>query len=192
MISSFFPLTIPVDAQLLHQLAPGLIWICLLLCLLLASERLFQQDFEDGVIDQWLISADSITTIVSAKLLIHWIVTILPILLFCPVFTVFFNLSSGELGVLLISLLLGSPFILCLCALAVTFSLGMQQKGAFIALILLPFTIPALIFGSGTVLIAMEGLSVSGHFAILAALSILAITFLPLVIAKLISAIVAN
>lgn len=186
MIIVFFPLTLPANSSILKQIAPGLVWMAVLLASLLASERLFQQDHDDGLIEQWLVSGYALNVIVSAKMLAHWLLTIVPLLIFCPLFALLFAFTWHELLILWAVLILGTPAILSLCALAAAFGTGMQQKGILMALILLPLTIPVMIFGSGTVTAAMQGLPVSGYLAILAAMSIFAGCFLPFAIAAVI------
>lgn len=186
MILVFFPLTMPPDTSLLRTIAPGLIWIALLLAVLLASERLFQPDYEDGVIEQWLVSGYPVSLLVGAKLLMHWLSNLLPILLLSPLLALLFGLNVHETWVLILSLICGSPALFCLCALAASFSTGVQQKGVLMALILLPLTIPVMIFGSGVMLAAMQGFTVSGYLALLLALSLLTAGFLPFAIAGVI------
>ena len=186
MITVFFPLTMPPDTALLRTIAPGLVWIAMLLAMFLSSERLFQQDYDDGVIEQWLVSGYPISLLVSAKIVVHWLINLIPMLMFCPFLAVLFTLSVHETLVLMLSLVLGTPTILYLCALAAAFSTGLQQKGLLMALILLPLTIPVMIFGSGTLIAAMQGLPVSGYLALLLAMSITAAGFLPVAVSGVI------
>lgn len=186
MVIVFFPLTISPDPQLLRQIAPGVFWIALLLALLMASERLFQEDFNDGVIEQWLVSGIPVSILVLAKLSVHCVLNLLPILILSFVLGALFDLSLNERLVLVLSFILGTPAILFLAALAAAFCTSMQQKGVLIALILLPLVIPVMIFGSGALNAAMQQLPVAGFLAILLALSILAISFLPFAIAAII------
>ncbi len=186
MIMTFFPLTMPPEQQLLRLIAPGLIWIATLLALFLSAERLFQQDYDDGVIEQWLVSGYPVTLFIGAKMLVHWASNLLPILLFCPLLGVMFNFSLHELGVLMLSLIVGTPTILALCALAAAFSTGLKQKGVLMALILLPLTVPIMIFGSATMMAALQGLAVQGYLALLLAVSLLAAFFLPFAVAGVI------
>lgn len=183
MILFIFPLTLKADPVLLRTTAPGLVWMALLLSLLLSAERLFQQDYEHGVIEQWLVSGQSLTLMVSAKIVAHWVFTIVPILILCPLIALIFSFSGWEMSVLIISLLCGTPALFFLCALAAVFGVGISQRGALMALILLPLTLPILIFGSGTLNIAMQGLPVSGNCALLLAISVLTVGFLPYAIA---------
>lgn len=179
MLLVFFPLAMPPDAQLLRMIAPGLVWIAVLLAMLLASERLFQQDYEDGVIEQWFVSGEPVVFFIFAKVLIHWFGNLLPILILSPLLAVLFALSPYELSVLAASLLLGTPAILFLCAFAAVFGIGLQQKGVFMALILLPLTLPVMIFGSSATFAAMQGLPVAGYLALLLAFSLISLVFLP-------------
>lgn len=186
MVTVFFPLTISPDPALLRQIAPGVFWIALLLAFLMAAERLFQEDYLDGVIEQWLVSGLPLSVLVAAKLVVHWFFQLLPILLVGFLLGTLFHLSLSERLVLMASFIVATPAILLLCALAAAFSTSMQQKGVLMALILLPLVIPIMIFGSGAVIAAMQQLPVQGYFAMLAALSLLAVAFLPWAIAAII------
>lgn len=182
MITVFFPLTMTPEPALMRQVAPGLVWTAMLLAFLLASERLFQQDYEEGVLEQWLLCGESLSLMVFAKVTVHWLLNLLPMLFLCPLLAILFSLSRHELAVLILSLIAGTPAILFLCALAAAFSTGIRQKGVLMALILLPLAIPVMIFGSATLNAAMQGLAVNGYLALLVALSLLASSFLPLAI----------
>lgn len=186
MILFIFPLTIKPDPLLMKTIAPGLIWMALLLSLLLSAERLFQQDYEQGVMEQWLVSGQSLSVIIGAKIIAHWVFNIIPILFLCPLVALVFALNGWELLVLVLSLLCGTPALLFLCALAASFGVGVNQKGALMALILLPLTLPILIFGSGTLNLTLQGLPISGNCALLLAFSVLCSGFLPPAIAGVI------
>lgn len=181
-----FPLTMKPDPLLMKTIVPGLIWMAFLLSVLLSSERLFQQDYEQGVIEQWIVAGQPLSLIIAAKTLAHWLFNIVPILILCPLIALIFSLNAWELGVLALSLLCGTPTLLFLCALAAAFGASISQKGALMALILLPLTIPILIFGSGTLTLAMQELPVSANCALLLALSLIAAVSLPLAIAAVV------
>lgn len=183
MLLFIFPLTIRPEIQLMRTIAPGLIWMAILLSMLLSAERLFQQDYDQGVVEQWLVSGESLSVIVSAKTLAHWFFNLLPLLVLSPLIAVLFSFSAWETWILMLSLICGTPALLYLCALAAAFGVGVNQKGALMALILLPLTLPILIFGSGTLNIAMQGMPVSGYLALLLAMSVIAVGFLPYAIA---------
>ncbi|WP_133130804.1 heme exporter protein CcmB [Legionella yabuuchiae] len=185
MILIFFPLTMPPNAGLLRQIAPGLVWIALLMVMLISADRLFQQEYEDGVIEQWLISGQPVSVLVFAKTLVNWLFILVPILALTPLLSLLFRLNAYETITLMLSLFFGSPAILFLCALAAVFSGGLKQKGILMALILLPLTIPVMIFGSGAVTIAMQGMPIAGYLALLLAMSLMAAGFLPFAIAAM-------
>lgn len=177
-----FPLTLKPEVTLLRTIAPGLVWMAILLSLLLSAERLFQQDYEHGVIEQWLVSGYSLPLLVSAKVIAHWLFHLLPLLVLCPVVAVLFSLSGWETWVLALTIVCGTPALLFLCAMVAAFGVG-NQKGVLMALILLPLTLPLLIFASGTLNIAMQGMPISAYLALLLAMSVIAIGFLPYAIA---------
>ena len=186
MIMVFFPLTLPANSALLRQVFPGLVWISVLFSFFLSAEHVFQQEADDGVIEQWLVSPEPVHLAIRAKLSVHWIVHLLPVLIFCPVLALLFGMSLYETGILILSLLCGTPTILLFCALAAAFSTGIKQKGVFMALILLPLTLPVMILGSGTLTAALQGLPVTGELALLLAMSLVASLLLPWVIAEVI------
>ena len=180
MLIVFFPLTLPVNSNILRIVAPGLIWVGVLLSLFLSSEKLFKQDYEDGIIEQWFVSPYPITIMVLAKISIHWLVNIIPVLLISPFMAILFKLSIYEIFIL------GSPAIVALCALSAGFSSGLKQKGVVMALILLPLAIPILILGSGSIMQGMHGEPVLGFLALLLAISLTSLALLPFAISGII------
>lgn len=181
-----FPLTLKPELELLRIIAPGIVWMAILLSMLLSAERLFQQDYEQGIIEQWLVSGNSLFLLVSAKVIAHWFFNLLPLLILCPLVGLLFSLNAWETWVLALTILCGTPALLYLCAFVAVFGVGVNQRSVLMALILLPLTLPLLIFGSGALNIAMQGLPVSGYLALLLAFSIMAIGFLPYAIAGII------
>lgn len=186
MILFIFPLTLKPDVNLMRAIAPGLVWMAMLLSLLLSAERLFMQDYEQGVIEQWLVSGQPLNQLISAKVFAHWLFNLLPLVILSPLIALIFSFSVWEMEVLLASLLCGTPALFFLCALAAAFGVGVNQQGALMALILLPLTLPILIFGSGTLTIATQGLPVGGYLALLLAMSVISVGFLPYAIAGVI------
>lgn len=186
MLLFIFPLTLKPELMLMRAIAPGLIWMAVLLSMMLTAERLFSQDYEHGVIEQWLVSGFSLNSIISAKVLAHWMFNLIPVLVLSPLVAVLFSFSLWETLVLILTLLCGTPALLFLCALAAAFGVGINQKGALMALILIPLTLPVIIFGSGTLNVAMQGLPVNGYLALLLAMSIFAMGFLPYAISGVI------
>ena len=188
MVLVFFPLTMTSDITLMRTVAPGLVWIAVLFAMFLSADRLFKQDYDDGIIEQWLASGLPISIMVLAKILVHWLVNLVPILIFCPIIALLFSLSLHETFILILSLICGTPAIIFLCGLAASFSVDLQQNGVLIPLILLPLTIPIMIFGSGALIVTMQGLDALGYIALLLAISLLSIISLPFAIAFVIRA----
>jgi heme exporter protein B len=183
MFIVFFPLTLPPDIVIMRTVLPAVIWMAMLLVLLLSAERMFQQDYEQGILEQWLVSPHPLPLLITVKVLVYWLLNLLPILCLCPIIALLFSLSVWETVIIGLSLLCSTPALVYVSALAAVFGVGANQKGALMALILLPLTLPVMIFGSGAITMAMHGLPVAGYLALLSAISILAACLLPFAIA---------
>lgn len=186
MVLIFFPLTISTAQTTLRNMAPGVIWIDMLFAFFLSAERLFQQDYDDGVIEQWILSNHSLGILLTAKIFMHWFLNVIPMIVLSPLVGIFFHLNAYETFILMISLFCGTPAILFLCALAAAFGAGLKREGILMALIVFPLTIPSLLLGSGTLQATLQGLPVQGYLALLSALSIIAVSFLPIAIAAVV------
>lgn len=186
MFIVFFPLLLPPDPQIMRSVLPAAVWMSMLLVLLLSAERMFQQDYEQGVLEQWLISSQPLSLLVMAKVSVYCLLNLLPILCLSPIIALLYSLNAWETLVIGLSLLAATPAIVFLSALAAVFGIGVNQRGALMALILLPLTLPLIIFGGAAITMALQGLSVSGYLALLTAISILAASLLPFAIAAVI------
>ena len=183
MIVLFFPMTLPADPQLDRIIVPGLIWMTLVLASLLAAERLFQIEYDEGILELWTSSGQPLSVFVIAKLTVHWVLTIVPILLLLPVVTLLFHMTVSVSVVLGISLVCGTLPILLISGLAASFSIMLPQKGILMGLIVLPLILPLLILGAATTTAAAASLPVLGYLAYLSALSCLSLATLPFAIA---------
>ncbi|MDF1757959.1 MAG: heme exporter protein CcmB [Legionellaceae bacterium] len=192
MIIVFFPLTIPANSNILRIATPGIIWMAMLLALFLSAERFFKQDYDDGVIEQWLVSGFPVSIIVFAKIVVHWLMNVIPMLTISPLLFILLKLSFYETIVIIASVFLGSPTIVALCAMSAAFSVSLKQKSVVMALILLPLSIPILILGSSTISSAMQNQPVSGFLAILVSISCLSLSLLPFAIAGIIKITLAD
>ncbi len=186
MILVFFPLAFPADDQLLLAVFPGIVWLALLFTFFLAAERLFSDEEQDGVLEQWLLVEPTLLSRLVAKLIVNWLVNSIPMLLFAPLLAILFNLPWISVLILSLSILAGTPALFLFCALAAAFSTGVAQKSLFMALIILPLSLPVLILGSGTLTAALHGLPTDGSLALLSALSLLAGLVLPPIMARVI------
>lgn len=180
MMLVFLPLTVGTEPNTLRLFAPGLIWIDVLFAFFLSSERLFQQEYDEGLIEQWLVSGYSISAFITTKTSVHGFIHLMPLLMLSPLVGILLHLSAFEVSILMLSLLAGTPALSFLTAFASAFSSGLRQKGLLMALILFPLTLPVLILGSGALSSAMNGESALAELALLLALSLLAVGFIPI------------
>ena len=183
MVVSLFPLGIGPDAKLLAKTAPGVLWIAALLSTLLATDSLFRQDHEDGTLEVLLASPQSTFIFVIAKVVAHWLIASLPLLLFAPVMGIMLHLSGEAIMVLLATLALGTPILSMISAIGASLTVGLRRGSMLVALIALPLYVPVLIFAVGAVETAGAGGVIVGHLAYLAAMLVLAITLAPFAIA---------
>ena len=186
MIVVFFPLAMPANHELMHTLAAGLIWIALLFAFFLSGENVFQQEQDDGVIAQWLLSGSPLVTFILAKITVHWSLNISAIIILIPVYALIFGLNLHETLILNCSVIFGSPALITLCILSAAFGLGVKQTGILMALVLFPLTLPIIIFGSASIAAAMNGQEVKGYLALLLAMSLLSLALLPLATAAVV------
>ena len=180
IVVSLFPLGIGAEPKLLEAMAPGVIWVAALLASMLSLDSIFRSDFEDGSLEQLLLSAHPVTVLVLAKVTAHWLVTGLPLILVAPLLAIFLGLPAQGLGILMLTLLLGTPVLSLVGAIGVALTVGLRRGGVIISLLVLPLYIPVLIFGSNAVQIALTGLPVGGQLSMLAALLALALALAPL------------
>ena len=180
LVVSLFPLGIGPEPRLLGEIAPGVIWVAALLATLLSMERLFRSDFEDGALEHLLLSPHALSLLALAKVLAHWLVTGLPLILVSPLLGVLLHLPAEAIRVLPLTLLLGTPVLSLLGAVGVALTVGLRRGGVLLTLLVLPLYVPVLIFGTAAVAAAAAGLPVSGQLALLGAMLALALTLSPL------------
>jgi heme exporter protein B len=183
IVVSLFPLGLGPEPNLLRDIAPGVIWVAALLASMLSLTRMFSEDHADGTLEQMLLGANPLGVIVVAKVAAHWLVSGLPLVLIAPVLALQFDLHQSLLGVLTLSLLLGTPVLSLIGAIGAALTLGLRGGGILLSLLVLPLYIPVLIIGAGTVDITSAGLSAQGHFMILGAFLVVAAVFAPWAIA---------
>jgi heme exporter protein B len=177
---SLFPVGVGPEPQTLRLIAAGVVWVCALLASMLSVANLYAVDLHDGSLEQMLLSGHPPTVIAAAKAAAHWTITGAPLVLAAPVIGLLFDMSPTALATLLAALLLGTPILSLLGGVGAALTLGLRSAGVLLILLILPLTIPALIFGSGAVGAADSGISASGHFSLLGALLILTALTAPL------------
>ncbi|MFT0211929.1 heme exporter protein CcmB [Pseudomonas sp. F1_0610] len=183
IVVALFPLAVGPETNLLRALSPGLVWVAALLAVLLSLDGLFRSDFEDGSLEQWVVSSRSLSALVLAKVLAHWMFSGLALVLLSPVLAVMLGLPASSIGVLLVSLLLGTPVLSLLGAVGAALTVGLKRGGLLLALLILPLYIPVLILGTGAVQASLQGMPTAGYLLWMAALTVATITLAPFAIA---------
>ena len=179
IVSSLFPLGIGPEPGLLRKIAPGVLWVGALLATMLGLHRMFAADLADGTLEQMAISPTPLVALVMGKIVAHWLVSGLPLVLVAPVLGLQFDLDGGALGVLMLALLLGTPVLSLIGAIGAALTLGVRGGGVLLSLLVLPLFVPVLIFGAGAVESYVAGMGAGGHLSLLAALLALAVFFAP-------------
>ena len=180
VVASLFPLGIGPESALLLRMAPGVLWVSALLATMLSLQRLFATDYADGTLEQMALSGTPLGLLVVAKALSHFLLSGLPLVCMAPVLGLQFGLDSRALGILTLSLLLGTPTLSLIGSIGAGLTLGVRGAGVLLSLLILPLYIPVLIFGAGAVEADAAGLGASGHMYLLSALLTLSVFFAPL------------
>lgn len=183
IVTALFPLAVGPESEQLRNLSPGLLWVAALLAVLLSLDGLFRSDFEDGSLEQWIVSPHPLPLLVLAKVLAHWLFSGLALVLLSPLLALMLGLPLDCLPALLLSLLFGTPVLSLLGAVGAALTVGLKRGGLLFALLILPLYIPVLILGTGTLQAALQGLPTAGYLLWMASLTALAITLSPFAIA---------
>lgn len=183
IVVSLFPLGIGPGPQTLATIAPGIIWVSALLSMMLSLDTLFAHDFNDGTLEQLVISGQPLSVIVIAKVLAHWSTGGLPLVLLSPLLGLVMQMPSTAYAVLVISLAIGTLSLSFIGAIGAALIVSVNQGGVLLSLLVLPLTVPVLIFGSGAVSSSGMGLPASMQISVLAAILALAVSLAPLAIA---------
>ena len=178
--AGLFPLGVGPEPQTLRQIGPGIVWVCALLAAMLSVTQLFAADHQDGSLEQMLLSPQPLLGIVLGKVLAQWLSTGLPLVLMAPLIGLLFGMSGPAILTLTVTLLIGTPILSLLGAVGAALTLGLRSGAALVFLLVLPLTIPTLIFGTGAVGAIDSGLSARAHFSLLGALLIMTALGAPL------------
>jgi heme exporter protein B len=179
IVTSLFPLGIGPEKELLRTIAPGVVWVAALLASMLSLGRLFANDYQDGTLEQMLLTPQPLYLVALGKVLAHWLVAELPLVLIAPLIGVQFGLDSNTLFILFVSLLVGTPILSLIGSIGAALTLGLRGGGVLIALLILPLYIPVLIFGAGAVEAVIAGISPSANIYLLAAFTVVSLVFAP-------------
>lgn len=179
IVVTLFPLGVGPEPNLLQKLAPGVLWVAALLSAMLSLEAMFHSDFEDGSLEQLLLAPQPVFVTVLAKVLAHWLLSGLPLLLLAPMLALWLHLSGDAIVVLMVTLALGTPVLSLIGAIGVALTVGLRRGGVLLSLLVLPLYIPVLIMGAGAVDSAASGLAVDAHLSIMGALLLLSLSLAP-------------
>lgn len=179
MVIVLFPLALGTDKQLLTKLLPGMIWVTALLASTLSLDTIFRSDFEDGSMEQISLSRHALTLLVGAKILAHWLVSGLSLIIIALLTGYLLALPAAALGALFFTLLLGTPVLSLVGSIAVALAIGLSG-GMLPSLLTLPLVMPVLIFSTLAVNNAADGLSIAAELYFLAGILVLSLTLAPL------------
>lgn len=179
IVVSLFPLGIGPETQLLRSIAPGVVWVAALLASMLSLSRVFSNDYQDGTLEQMLLTPQPLYLVVTGKILAQWLVSEVPLVLIAPLVGVQFGLAPDTLFVLFVSLLIGTPILSFIGSIGAALTIGLRGGGVLVALLVLPLYIPVLIFGAGAVDASIIGIDPMANIYLLTALLVLSLVFAP-------------
>jgi heme exporter protein B len=178
--AGLFPIGVGPEPQTLRQIAPGVVWVCALLAAMLSVTQMFAADHADGALEQMLLAPQPLVALVAGKVLAHWLTAGVPLVLAAPLLGVLFDLPAQGTAMLVATLALGTPTLSLLGAVGAALTLGLRSGAALVFLLVLPLTVPVLIFGTGAVGAVLGGQSAQAHCSLLGALLIAALLGMPL------------
>jgi heme exporter protein B len=179
IVVSLFPLGIGPEREILRTIAPGVVWVAALLASMLSLGRIFGNDYQDGTLEQILLTPQPTYLIVLGKTFAHWLVSELPLVIIAPVLGLQFGLSENSLAIVVLSLLLGTPVLSLVGSIGAALTLGLRAANVLVALLVLPLYIPVLIFGTGAVQASVDGTSPQPWLLLLSATAVLSLVFAP-------------
>lgn len=182
IVITLFPLSVGPEPGLLARIAPGIVWVAALLSALLALERLFRDDYQDGALEQMMLLPAPLPLVVISKVLAHWLLTGVPLILISPLLAILLSLDLNTWLAVVLTLVIGTPTLSFVGAIGVALTVGLQKGGVLLSLLVLPLYIPILIFATSAIDAASLGMAYNGQLAILAAMFMGALTLTPFAI----------
>ncbi|MBT0585076.1 heme exporter protein CcmB [Alteromonas oceanisediminis] len=182
LVITLFPLGVGPSPDILQRIGPGVIWVAAILSSLLGMERLFRDDFQHGWLEQLALSDASMTGLLMLKVLSHWLVSFVPLVIISPLLALLLNLTEPMYWALMATLALGTPLVSLVGAIAVGLTVGLNRGGVLLALLLIPLFIPLLIFATSAIESAAMQLPYGPQIAIIAALLLTTLALSPFAI----------
>ena len=179
IVVSLFPLGVGPEIDTLREIAPGVIWVAALLASMLSLGRLFSDDYQDGTLEQILLLPHPLSMLVLSKVIAHWLISGLPLVLFSPLLGMQMGLDGESIALLMVTLILGTPVLSLLGSVGAALTVGLRGGGVLISLLVLPLYVPVLIFGAGAVESNAAGLGIEAHLSLLGAFLVMALIMTP-------------
>lgn len=192
IIIALFPLGVSPEPKFLSLASVGVVWVGALLSSMLSLDNLFMKDYEDGSLEQLVLSSQPLYLIMLVKSFVHWTLTGLPLIIISPLLAMMLYLDFQHLPVLLLTLIMGTPVITLIGGIGAALTVSLRSSGVLVSLLVLPLTIPVLIFSTGAVQASIDGASINGYLAVLGILLMLSITLAPFATSAAIKLSVSN
>ncbi|PSW07570.1 heme exporter protein CcmB [Photobacterium lipolyticum] len=183
IVITLFPLGIGPEPGLLARIAPGIVWVAALLAALLSLERLFRDDYVDGSLEQMLLMPTPLAILALAKMIAHWLLTGVPLLVISPLLAILLSLDWATWKAVVLTLLIGTPTLSFLGAIGVALTVGLRKGGVLLSLLILPLYIPVLIFATSAIDAASLGMPYNGQLALMGAMLAGSATLAPFAVA---------
>jgi heme exporter protein B len=183
LVTALFPLGLSPQPEVLRTIAAGILWVAALLAALIGQESLFRSDYEDGSLEQLALSPVPLELLALVRVLTHWLVTGLPLVLFAPLMALLLAYPAAGMDILVASLVLGTLILTLLGAVGAALTVSLRQNGMLLPILVLPLAVPVLIFGAHAAAEAALGQDAAGALYLLAAMLVLGITLAPFAIA---------
>ncbi|MES9816512.1 MAG: heme exporter protein CcmB [Candidatus Thiodiazotropha sp.] len=180
LVTAMFPLGIGNDPKLIEAVGPGVIWVAALLAALLSLDSMFRSDYDDGSLEQFMLSAHPVSILVLAKILAHWLVTGLPLFIIAPLLAVLLHIPGSAVPTLMLTLLLGTPVLSLIGSVGVALTVGLRRGGMILSLLVLPLYVPVLIFATDAVKTAIVGIPTTAQLSILSAMLVGSVVLAPM------------
>ncbi len=192
VVVTLFPMGVGVAPKLLARIAPAVIWIAVVLSLLMSLENIFRQDYQEGSLEQMILSPYPLPILLLGKSIAHWLMIGLPLFILAPLLHMLLQGASEGLGVLALTLLLAIPTLSLMGSMGAALTIGLPNGGALLAVLVLPMMIPVVIFGTSALTAVIEGVSFDLELYMLAALFVLTLTLGPIALSNAVRASVAS
>ncbi|MCF6318396.1 MAG: heme exporter protein CcmB [Proteobacteria bacterium] len=179
LVVTMFPLALGAGAKTLALIAPAVIWILALLASLLTLDQIFKNDYDDGSVESYVLTSYPLPLSVMAKIIAHWLLTGLPLVVFSPIIAVLLHLPSSSYGILMLSLLIGTPIFSLMGSIGSALTMSLKHGGLLLTILVMPLLTPVLIFGASAVVESSLGNSATQPLLLLTGLLVLSLTLVP-------------